>query len=188
MSGWSLTHGTHGLLLAYVLTLVPLVAVLVQRRVPARGLFLAPFVAIPAAVVGMLVGQVLIAVVPASAATAPWTALLVGIAAFLFVGYAAGLLLTRQQRLAADTHKRGTLVMPASARRAGTPGSVTLAGVEVPLLDETKHFKIIGTTGTAKSTAIAELLQGALARGTARSSRTRTVGISSASTTKTAGM
>jgi type IV secretory pathway TraG/TraD family ATPase VirD4 len=33
------------------------------------------------------------------------------------------------------------------------------------LQDETKHFKLIGTTGTGKSTAIRELLSGALARG-----------------------
>jgi type IV secretory pathway TraG/TraD family ATPase VirD4 len=32
-------------------------------------------------------------------------------------------------------------------------------------LDETKHFKLIGTTGTGKSTAIRELLGGALERG-----------------------
>jgi hypothetical protein len=32
-------------------------------------------------------------------------------------------------------------------------------------LDETKHFKLIGTTGTGKSTAIRELLEGALVRG-----------------------
>jgi type IV secretory pathway TraG/TraD family ATPase VirD4 len=32
-------------------------------------------------------------------------------------------------------------------------------------VDETKHFKLIGTTGTGKSTAIRELLRGALARG-----------------------
>ena len=34
----------------------------------------------------------------------------------------------------------------------------------MPALDETKHFKLIGTTGTGKSTAIRELLQGALRR------------------------
>jgi type IV secretory pathway TraG/TraD family ATPase VirD4 len=44
-------------------------------------------------------------------------------------------------------------------------GQLTLAGLPVPLLDETKHFKFIGTTGTGKSTAIRELLAGALARG-----------------------
>lgn len=44
-------------------------------------------------------------------------------------------------------------------------GSLMLAGVTLTRQDETKHFKLIGTTGTGKSTAIAELLAGALARG-----------------------
>jgi len=42
---------------------------------------------------------------------------------------------------------------------------LTLAGVEIPVSDETKHFKLIGTTGTGKSSAIRELLRGALGRG-----------------------
>jgi type IV secretory pathway TraG/TraD family ATPase VirD4 len=43
--------------------------------------------------------------------------------------------------------------------------AITLAGVPVPAADETKHFKLMGTTGAGKSTAIAELLAGALRRG-----------------------
>jgi type IV secretory pathway TraG/TraD family ATPase VirD4 len=43
--------------------------------------------------------------------------------------------------------------------------SVTLGGTAVPFADETKHFKMVGTTGTGKSTAIEELVGGALARG-----------------------
>lgn len=43
--------------------------------------------------------------------------------------------------------------------------TVTLAGIPVAPLDETKHFKLIGTTGTGKSTGIHELLSGALSRG-----------------------
>src|SRR5262245_36557733 len=42
---------------------------------------------------------------------------------------------------------------------------ITLAGIPVPLQDETKHFKLLGTTGTGKSTAISEILGAALARG-----------------------
>jgi len=38
-------------------------------------------------------------------------------------------------------------------------------GIAIPQADETKHFKLIGTTGTGKSTAIRELLGGAIARG-----------------------
>src|ERR1700730_5069200 len=43
--------------------------------------------------------------------------------------------------------------------------SLELAGLAVGPADETKHFKFIGTTGTGKSTAITELLAGALERG-----------------------
>jgi type IV secretory pathway TraG/TraD family ATPase VirD4 len=55
---------------------------------------------------------------------------------------------------------------PAAAGAAqSNAGEITLAGLRVAPLDETKHFKIIGTTGTGKSTAIRELLAGALERG-----------------------
>jgi type IV secretory pathway TraG/TraD family ATPase VirD4 len=42
---------------------------------------------------------------------------------------------------------------------------ITLAGIAVKAIEETKHFKLIGTTGTGKSTAIRELLEAALRRG-----------------------
>ena len=74
---------------------------------------------------------------------------------------------------AAESHRRGTQVVPhrraprralrLTARRAAN--ALKLAGVTIDPLDETKHFKMIGTTGTGKSTAIRELLGGALARG-----------------------
>jgi len=77
----------------------------------------------------------------------------------------------RFRRSVPETHKRGALVR--DARRRGIldfvssshDARLTLAGVAVPRLDETKHFKMIGTTGTGKSTAIRELLACALARG-----------------------
>ena len=54
----------------------------------------------------------------------------------------------------------------APAASVGTPrAQITLAGIPVPNLDETKHFKLVGTTGAGKSTAIGELLSGALRRG-----------------------
>jgi hypothetical protein len=53
----------------------------------------------------------------------------------------------------------------AVSTRDGRARRITLAGFAVPAADEAKHFKIIGTTGTGKSTAIGELLRGALARG-----------------------
>jgi type IV secretory pathway TraG/TraD family ATPase VirD4 len=72
-----------------------------------------------------------------------------------------------------EWYKRGTLVLTGwRARRALSNGnfwsddqSLHLAGMSVSAADETKHFKFIGTTGTGKSTAITELLGGALERG-----------------------
>jgi len=45
------------------------------------------------------------------------------------------------------------------------PSRLVIASRPVEFSDETKHFKFVGTTGTGKSTAIRELLEGALARG-----------------------
>jgi type IV secretory pathway TraG/TraD family ATPase VirD4 len=52
-----------------------------------------------------------------------------------------------------------------SRQRRARPHQITLAGVPIEFLDETKHFKLIGTTGTGKSTAIREIFQTAIARG-----------------------
>ena len=72
-----------------------------------------------------------------------------------------------------ETHKRGVLIADGSAdatalrapRKDRARSLLTLAGVAIPPSDEAKHFKLIGTTGTGKSTAIRELLGCAIARG-----------------------
>ena len=91
-------------------------------------------------------------------------------AAALMLALGAGLRLMR--RKSQDTYKRGTLLCDGrelqrrSARlKQSDPGLLTLAGVAVAGADETKHFKLIGTTGTGKSTAIRELLGAVIARG-----------------------
>ena len=93
-----------------------------------------------------------------------------------FLGYAGGRVLARRHA-GRQGHIRGATVIAAeeaAAQRGGWRGrgrersasmGVTLAGVPVPEADETKHFKLIGTTGAGKSTAITELLSGALHRG-----------------------
>ena len=71
-----------------------------------------------------------------------------------------------------EFHKRGVLIADGapmqrqSARRKKSRSDLlTLAGVAIPPDDECKHFKLIGTTGTGKTTAIRELLGSAIARG-----------------------
>ncbi|MBS0366297.1 MAG: type IV secretion system DNA-binding domain-containing protein [Proteobacteria bacterium] len=70
---------------------------------------------------------------------------------------------------AVQTHKRGARVLEGAAawraarRRRGA--GLMLAGVPIAAQEEARHFKLIGTTGTGKTTAIAGLLEKALARG-----------------------
>jgi type IV secretory pathway TraG/TraD family ATPase VirD4 len=96
-----------------------------------------------------------------SSVAAPWRALMP------FAGML--LLVVRLARgKPRDAHRRGALVRVAGRarpRRSRSSGLLSLAGVPLTLSDETRHFKLIGTTGTGKSTAIAELLGQALARG-----------------------
>jgi len=47
--------------------------------------------------------------------------------------------------------------------RAGS--AITVAGLAIERADESKHFAMMGTTGTGKSVAIREMLRGAAARG-----------------------
>ena len=80
-------------------------------------------------------------------------------------------------RAGTDLHVRGTRVATGTAlttrskrrirtARAVLPhGPLRLGGIRIRAADETKHFKLIGTTGSGKSTAIAALVRAALARG-----------------------
>ena len=175
----SITHGTPGLELGYMLVLVPMLIGLAHERAPLQKFLLSPV----AAVLAMILASFAIAI------TSPLLRIFgIGEDSFLqdgfgmvvtaVVGYAGGRALARYRgKSLAPEHRRGAVVTPKQpaagdsifgrkpeptpARHDGT----TLAGIPIPLADETKHFKLIGTTGTGKSTAIRELLAGALARG-----------------------
>lgn len=94
---------------------------------------------------------------------------LVNILCFGGLGYLGGQVLATPDRL--DGLKRGSILEDARAllgrRRTNREmaNCLTVAGIPIGIEDETKHFKMIGTTGTGKSTAIRELLAGALRRG-----------------------
>ena len=84
------------------------------------------------------------------------------LATFAFLGFAGGRAVAG--RRPSFKHLRGTRIEDAPRRHRPRRNTLTLAGIPIPPLDETKHFKLIGTTGTGKSTAIRELLAGALKR------------------------
>ena len=94
--------------------------------------------------------------------------------AVLFAIWLGGIaVIAARQAASTDVHKRGAKILYGwRAKRRGSRqskgcdgGSLVLAGVRIAPLEETKHFKLIGTTGTGKSTAIRELLRQALDRG-----------------------
>ncbi len=104
----------------------------------------------------------------ASAANPAWV-----LAAGTIVAIAAVVRLCAVPRASREAHRRGAVVRaPRWTRRhtrrrhrirEGAP--VRLGGAVLRPEEETRHFKLIGATGTGKSTAIRELLRGALRRG-----------------------
>ena len=92
--------------------------------------------------------------------------------ALAIAGIAAARLIRERRR---EALKRGVVLVDHGGVRhvrrrrnrpcAAAPSRLVLAGRVVPYTDEAKHFKMIGATGSGKSTAIRELLSGALARG-----------------------
>ena len=163
-------HGWSGVALAYASVQAPMVAGLIKGRAALHQYLTSP--AIAAAMTG--IGGLGLAVVSPlmegiGASEHGLLQLAVGSAVYATLGYGGG-------RAAADqesnlrSHQRGAVVVeepraatagPRSARGA----QITLAGAAIPVADETKHFKLIGTTGTGKSTAVQEMLSAALARG-----------------------
>ncbi|HUL18085.1 MAG TPA: type IV secretion system DNA-binding domain-containing protein, partial [Steroidobacteraceae bacterium] len=171
----SALHGWPGLLSAYASVQGPLMAALARARAPLRQWLLSPLLAAP---VTALAGLSISAAAPLLRGLAAGNAALEVFAAAGFsaaLGYGAGRVLARRAPPAA-LHQRGALVLeepprapagagPARAGRAAARERITLAGIALSPEDEVKHFKLIGTTGTGKSTAIRELLAAALARG-----------------------
>jgi type IV secretory pathway TraG/TraD family ATPase VirD4 len=103
-------------------------------------------------------------------ASAPVSLGAVALAAIVLLSFSVRLLWRRRPY---ESHRRGALIVDCRRRvwtqllsRSQLKGArITLAGVAVAPMEESKHFKLIGTTGTGKSTAIRELLEAALRRG-----------------------
>jgi hypothetical protein len=167
------THGWQGLAFAYAAVQGPMWVGLNRQRAAVQTYLASPLVAAPLTVVagiGMAAASPLLSAVGFdSHGLVQFT---LGTALSMALGYAGG------QSMAAPKgnppiHQRGAVIAedpapaaPEAAANAKDRGrQLTLAGVRIPIPDESKHFKLIGTTGTGKSTAIEEMLRTALARG-----------------------
>jgi hypothetical protein len=172
----ALLHGWNGLLAAYAAVQLPLLARLIRERAPLGKLLLSPVLAAPLTVVA---GLGMAAVTPllhglgiASDGLAQCS---IGVALSAALGYTAGRAMVRRESLGVF-YLRGAIVTDVTHAASAVDRSrhrsrercldgITLAGLPVTAEDEVKHFKLIGATGTGKSTAIHELLGAALGRG-----------------------
>jgi Type IV secretion-system coupling protein DNA-binding domain len=161
----ALTHGLLGLKLACVIFLVPMLVGLIRQRASLRHYLLFPLVAAPAMLITLLIYALLFHWLPgADTAMIGILRILVALVLFPFLGYCSGASANRDAP-PAPQYRRGAIVSRAAAKFARRRAAITLAGIPVDPKDETKHFKLIGATGTGKSTAIREMLTAALERG-----------------------
>jgi type IV secretory pathway TraG/TraD family ATPase VirD4 len=154
-------HGWSGLAVAYGAVQVPMIAGLIRARAAAHHYVLSPLVAVP--LTGVVAAG---AAMFASHGTLQW---MFAAAASVALGYTGGRVVV-EDGPSAKVHQRGTLISPHLPTKVTAPDrtsdlAITVAGIKIPAQDETKHFKLIGTTGTGKSTAIQEIMASALARG-----------------------
>ncbi len=171
MSLDTLLHGWSGLLAGYAAVQVPMLVAMTRRQAQLHHYALAPLVAVPltglAAAGAALAGASLPAM---SAGLHAGVQLLLGAGVSAAVGYGGGRWLSAKPD-ETQSLRRGTVIIdqaPESSRGKGDgdrQAAISFAGIPVPEADEVKHFKLIGTTGTGKSTAIARMLADALRRG-----------------------
>jgi hypothetical protein len=143
-----------------------------RAKAPWHRYFSSPLVAAPLMViagVGVAAASALVPGLDIAHGAIQWT---LGLGLSGILGHIAGQEYSRgpaPDRL----YQRGSVVIdspePARTQSRSAHESqravIRLAGRAVSAEDETKHFKMIGTTGTGKSTAIQEILESALARG-----------------------
>ncbi|HEY4338748.1 MAG TPA: type IV secretion system DNA-binding domain-containing protein [Steroidobacteraceae bacterium] len=172
----SATQGSAGLALGYVAVAAPMMVAMARNGASWKRLLAAPVYAAGvtiAAGVGIAAVSSLGAAVGLSLGGGAFSTA-VSAAATVGLGYVSGRILAKPTTAAAE-HRRGTVVLESERLVSRRPqgqsagrmreAAITIAGIPIAPSDETKHFKIIGTTGTGKSTAIAEILAAGLARG-----------------------
>src|ERR1700677_1156045 len=162
----ALTHGFLGFQLAYVIILGSMLIGLIRNRAPWTRYFSWPLMAVVMMLITVVIFSLLFFWLPgADTAIIGILRILVALVLFPFLGYVCGEAYAEDEPSAPPKHRRGAIVSRLARKFAHRHTGITLAGVPVDPKDETKHFKLIGTTGTGKSTAIREMLTTALKRG-----------------------
>ena len=171
LRGWS------GVALDYTTVLAPMLVAMARERARMQAFLTSPVLAgalLAATGIGMSLASPVLQAMHVASGSVMELAIGGGIGGLL--GYRGGRVLARSSAYG-ERYVRGATVIEAEdsathrgfwrrgGRERGASKGVTLAGIPIPVADETNHFKLIGTTGAGKSTAITELLSGALRRG-----------------------
>ena len=180
----AISHGWSGLALGYASVAAPMITAMAKGRARFDKLLLSPFLAVPATVLASVAtGAAQPVLRGLGIGNGSLMQFAIGVGLYAAVGYAGGRLVAKSSS-ATQTYQRGAMVADHAERqqsgetsrersvertdaasRRSRRNTLTLAGMPIPVEDEAKHFKLIGTTGTGKSTAIREVLSGALGRG-----------------------
>ncbi len=174
MSGFA--NAMSGVAIGYASVAIPMAITVLRRTADYAKALASAVVAVPATVAAGIAIPIMHPLIHGlGIAGGSFLESAAGFGVCVGIGYATARAISRPPQ-PSSIHQRGTVVEAGAARTAARGGSgltrdsrhsagLTLAGLPIAALDETKHFKIIGTTGTGKSTAIRELLAGALQRG-----------------------
>lgn len=170
----AITEGWTGAALAYAAVQIPMVVGLARRGGAWHEYLGSPLVAAPlmaTVAAGMWLAGPALSFIGVTPHGLVHTAL--AASASMALGFVGGVAPPKDPDHP-KVYQRGAIVSSTSlkantrvlaGRTRDLSSAITLAGREVAAADETKHFKLIGTTGTGKSTAIREILDKALARG-----------------------
>jgi len=155
--------------LSYALTIGGLVSGYRRGSVPVEGRLVRALLAGVPVLFALLIAWAVIVWITEGAVKSKVLPGLQALLFFLFILSASaltGLVLARRGP-AKEEVVRGTVILDEAPPDPAEipPDTITLAGYPIAPLEETKHIKIVGTTGTGKSTMIRELLTGALGRG-----------------------
>ena len=148
----SLIHGWPSVCVGYAAVQLPMVVGLARGAGAWQRFVASPLIAAPlAALVGsaMSVSTPLLSYLGSARSVAEF-ALATSLSALL--GYAGGRTLANDAA-PGDSHRRGAVVAerPSGVDSGASSPAITVAGRAVALEDETKHFKLIGTTGTGRA-------------------------------------
>ncbi len=160
----------HEIILLYFVTTIGMTVAFLLARAQGREYRRLPLLALMTSFLAAVLLTILRTVWLPRVGSRPGPQLIVHSGRFFFavmgcvIGFAAAGR-RREATLKRGTEIRQTPPMARFAIGASRRNAISLAGMTLTALDETKHFKLIGTTGTGKSTAIREILQSALDRG-----------------------